>query len=199
MRNNCGMNTGWAAVLAVFLLLPQPAFAGEAYTIDPDHSTIGFSVKHMMVSEVKGAFADYQGTISYDPQDLSATKIDVVIQAKSIDTRLPKRDEHLRNSDFLNTGEYPQITFVSQGINKTASNYVIVGALTIRGVTRTIAIPAQITGPVNSPFGGQLLGIVGETVINRQDFNVSWNQLMDSGGYVVGNDVNLIISVEAKR
>jgi polyisoprenoid-binding protein YceI len=168
--------------------------------MDPVHSNIVFAVRHMMVSEVKGEFTDYEGTVVYDPEDVAGTKIDVVIRAKSIDTRLQQRDEHLRSSDFLKTDEFPFITFKSRGVNKTDRDVVIVGELTIRGLTKTISIPAQISGPYANPLGGgEVIGIVGETVINRQDFGVSWNKAMDTGGYVVADDVKLMISVEAKR
>ena len=189
-------------VLAGLLVIAAavPASAAEAYTIDPVHSSIGFAVKHLMVSEVKGEFTDYEGTVVYDPENVAATQINVVIQAASIDTRLKQRDDHLRSSDFLKTDEFPLITFNSRGVNKTENNVVIVGDLTIRGVTKTVSIPAQISGPFANPLGGgEVIGIIGETVINRQDFGVSWNKAMDSGGYVVGDDVKLVISVEAKK
>ena len=176
------------------------AVSAETYTVDPVHSNIGFAVKHMMVSEVKGEFTKYQGTVIFDPEDVAVTKIDVVIQAESIDTRLPQRDEHLRSADFLKTDEFPLITFKSRGVNQTDKNVVIVGDLTIRGKTQIISIPAQISGPFENPLGGgEVIGIIGETVINRQDFGVSWNKAMDRGGYVVADDVKLVISVEAKK
>ncbi|HOY08761.1 MAG TPA: YceI family protein [Candidatus Omnitrophota bacterium] len=181
-------------------MVAAPAVAAGTYTIDHVHSNIGFAVRHMMVSEVKGEFTDYEGTVIYDPEYVAETKIDVVIRAKSIDTRLQQRDDHLRASEFLKTDEFPLITFKSRGVNKTDQGVVIVGDLTIRGRTKTISIPAQISGPYANPLGGgEVIGIVGEAVINRQDFGVSWNKAMDAGGYVVADDVKLIISVEAKR
>jgi polyisoprenoid-binding protein YceI len=184
---------------AAILFLWGAVGHAATYTIDPSHSRMGFAVKHLMGTEVQGQFNEYEGTVEYDPADPGATKVDVTIQAASIDTNEAKRDEHLRGADFLKTEEFPTITFKAAGVNKTDSNYVIVGDLTIKGVTKTISIPSQLAGPIQSPFGGEVMAITGETVVNRQDFGVSWNKILDNGGLLVGDEARLIINVEAKK
>ena len=178
------------------MLLGIPAFGAE-YTIDNSHTSLGFAVKHLMVSTVRGEFTDFQGTITYDPADLSATQINVNIQANSIDTRNADRDKHLRGAEFFDVDKYPTVTFASNTLKKNGDGYILVGDLTIKGITKTIEIPVTIAGPVKTPFGADAIGLSGQTTINRQDFGVSWNKQMDQGGYVVENNVLLDINVEA--
>lgn len=183
------------AVLSVVLLGSQ-AFAAT-YAVDKSHSSLGFETKHLLISSVPGAFADYEGTIDYDPANLSASKITVTIQAASIDTNNADRDKHLKTADFLDVEKYPTITFTSSSIREEGDQYVLTGDLTMKGVTKTIEIPASIEGPVKTPFGSMAIGITGQTKINRQDFGITWNKEMDQGGYVLGDEVVLDINVEA--
>lgn len=186
--------------VAVMAAAATPAArAAETYTIDPVHSTVGFSVPHMMVSSVKGVFTDYEGTIQFDPQAPEQTSINVVIQAASIDTRVKDRDTHLRSPEFLDTAQFPLITFVSRFVKKSADGYLVTGDLTIHGVTRSVDLPLSFSGPVATPFGSEVIGLNGTLPINRQDFGVSWNKTMDQGGVVVGDIVTVDISVEAKK
>ena len=173
------------------------AFSASTYTIDPVHSTIGFAVKHLMVSTVRGEFKEYTGQIQFDPQNLNAFRANLVIEVQSIDTNNQKRDDHLRSSDFFDAPNHPQIIFAGKGIVSQNGGYEILGDLTIRGVTKKIRIPATIAGPVEGPAGSKVIGISAETAINRQDFGVSWNKALDQGGWVVDNDVRLIIDIEA--
>lgn len=182
-------------ILSVVLLGSQ-AFAAT-YTLDKAHSSLGFDVKHLMISTVPGTFADYEGTIDYDPDNLSAAKVNVTIQAASINTNNADRDKHLRTADFFDVEKYPTITFAGNSIRKEGDQYVITGDLTMKGVTKTIEIPASIEGPVKTPSGSTAIGISAQTKINRQDFGITWNKEMDQGGYVLGDDVVLNINVEA--
>ena len=184
--------------LLFFLFLSQISFAAT-YEIDPVHSNLGFAVKHLMVSTVRGSFTNFSGEIRFDPKDTKVFETDVVIQTQSIDTRNLKRDDHLRSSDFLDAAGYPTINFKGKKLSGKKGGYTIIGDLTIRGVSKEISIPVEISGPVESPFGTQVIGISGETAINRQDFGVSWNKVMDQGGLVVDNNVKLVIDIEAKK
>lgn len=189
----------WLFTLAALMAAAPAAQAAGTYTIDPAHSTVGFSVPHMMVSTVKGGFTAFDGTIQFDPQVPEQTAIHVVIQTTSIDTRVPDRDKHLRSSDFLDAEQYPAITFQSRFVKKSGEGYLVTGDLTIRGVTRSIDLPLTINGPVTSPFGAEVIGLSGTLPINRQDFGVSWNKTMDQGGLVVGDIVTIEVAVEAQK
>jgi polyisoprenoid-binding protein YceI len=176
-----------------------PKVQAEDYSIDKAHSTVGFTTKHLMVSKVSGHFGDYDGTISFDPANLDASKINVTIQAASIDTNNEKRDEHLKAPDFFDAAKFPTITFVSKKIVKEGDAYSITGDLTIKGVTKEVTLPAEIAGPVNSPFGGTAIGINAAGKINRQDYGVNWNKAMDNGGLMVSDDVDINVSIEANK
>lgn len=167
-------------------------FAANVYKIDPVHSSIAFSVKHMMVSNVPGQFDQYEGQAIYDPKDLSASKVEVTIQASSIDTHNEKRDGHLKSPDFFDAAKFPTITFISKKITPTE----ITGDLTMKGVTKEITIPATITGPVKGMMGN-LIGISGTFTLNRQDYGISYNKVLDQGGLAVSNDVVVNFSFEA--
>ncbi len=182
-------------VLSLILgFLSAPVWAADTYKIDPVHSNFGFSVKHMMVSNVSGQFDQYVGQIKFDPKDLAASKIDVTIQVASINTRNDKRDGHLRSPDFFDAAKFPTITFVSKKITPNE----IVGDLTIKGVTKEVIIPATISGPINA-MGKTLIGINGTFTLNRQDYGVTWNKTLDQGGLAVSNDVVVNVSVEADK
>ena len=185
------------AILGMISLFFSGIAQATVYEIDPNHSTIGFAAKHLQVSTTRGNFTDYKGTIDFNPEDLTAFKADVTIQAGSINTQNEKRDNHLRSGDFFEAEQYPTITFTSTRIAESGGGYSILGELTIKGVTKTISIPVEIAGPVASPMGSQVIGIKGQTVIDRQDFGVSWSKTMDNGGLVVSDVVDIIIELEA--
>jgi polyisoprenoid-binding protein YceI len=186
-------------VIAVLAIFSSRAWAGT-YSIDKNHSTIGFSTTHLMVSTVWGAFGDYQGTIQFDPANPEATSAEATIQAASIDTHQPDRDKHLRSPDFLDVEKYPTITFKTKSVKKEGSNYILTGDLTLHGVTKEITLPVTINGPIKSPMNGKdVIGLNGQTKISRQDFGITWNKQMDQGGYVLSDDVTLDISVEAHQ
>lgn len=181
--------------LVALVGLSGSVLAGEQYNIDKSHSTLGFSVAHMMVSKTTGQFADYEGTIQYDPNDLAASVIKVKVKVDSIDTRDAKRDGHLKSPDFFDVAQFPEMTFVSKSISTNS----ITGDLTIKGVTKEVTIPATISGPVVTPFGSTVIGINATFSINRQDYGLNWNKALDKGGVAVGNDVTVSVSIEAAK
>ena len=187
-----------AMLYAVTLPLSTGVFA-ETYQIDPNHSTMGFAVKHLMVSIVRGNFGTYSGTVQFDranPENFSA---EVSIDATSINTNVSDRDKHLKSPDFFDVEKFPTITFKSKKFVVKTDGFDIIGDLTMKGVTKEITIPVWISGPVKSPMGADVIGLSGEATINRQDFGVSWNKQMDQGGAVVDDNVKIIVEVEAHK
>lgn len=183
-----------ALILWAGLVIPARA---EIYTLDNSHSTIGFSVKHLMVSDTRGEFTDYTGVINFDPADTSRASFDVSIKAASINTRNEDRDTHLRKPDFFDVANHPDITFKSKSLTKDGEDYLLTGELTMRGVTKEINIPVKISGPVKSPRGFTAIGLAGKATVNRQNFGISWNKQLDQGGYMVGDEVTIDVNVEA--
>ncbi len=179
-------------------LLALPAGAAEQYTIDTVHSTVQFTATHMVISKVKGFFRTVEGTIEYAPEHPERSLVKVRIDAASIDTRNDKRDAHLRSADFLDAEKYPDITFVSTKVERAGDRWLAHGTLTIRGVSKPVTIPFTVNGPITDPWGNRRIGIEAEPItINRQDFGVSWNKTLDTGGLVVGDDVQIDLDVEA--
>ncbi len=179
------------------LFIISQAQAADLYTIDAAHSSIGFSVKHMMVSNVSGGFDQYEGTIAFDPSDLSGSKTEVKIETAGINTHVAKRDEHLKSADFFDAQKFPAITFTSKKITKSGDNYTIIGDLTLKGITKEVSIPVTIAGPVQSPMGAAVIGLSGQFTINRQDYGITWNKILDNGGFMVSNEVKVDVNVEA--
>lgn len=167
-----------------------------AYKIDTVHSTIGFAIKHLQIATTRGHFNEYTGEVIYSPDNPKAFKADVTIQVDSIDTNNEKRDEHLRSKDFFNADKFPTITFEVDRLVSTPEGQVIIGDLTIRDVSKTLQFPVDIAGPVKSPTGGNVLALSGETQIDRKDFGITWNKVLDSGGLVVGENVKVIVELE---
>ncbi len=187
-----------------FSLLAATAFlttarAADAYTIDVSHSKVGFSVSHMVISDVEGRFKEFSGMIQVDEQDPAKSSVEVTIKVASIDTENEKRDEHLRSADFFDAPKFPEITFRSVKVEKKGNAYVATGALTIRGVMKTVSIPFTATGPIKDPWGNTRRGFKGSLTLNRQDYGVSWSNKLDGGGLVVGDEVTVSLSVEAVK
>ena len=185
-----------AIVLALTAGMAAPAAAKE-WTIDPAHTTVSFKVSHLVVSRVSGKFTEFSGTIVYD-DDLSKGSVSVTIQAASIDTDNEDRDKHLRSPDFLDAEKFPTITFRSKKVIPGEGNrFRLVGDLTIKGITREVTFDCKFGGTVTDPWGNTRMGFAATATINRQDFGVSWNKTLDTGGLVVGNEVELTIEGEA--
>ena len=167
------------------------------YEIDSVHSSLGFAVKHLGISTTRGSFDNFAGSIKFDRDDYSSFSVQVTIQVDSINTRNEGRDKHLKSADFFDAVTYPTITFKSNRLEKRGEGAVIVGDLTIRDVTKELTIPVTLSGPVQSPMGGEVIGIAAVITINRQDYGVSWSKNLDSGGLVVADNVDLILELEA--
>jgi polyisoprenoid-binding protein YceI len=186
-----------AATCVLFAGSAGTAIAADTFSIDKSHSSILFAVKHMVITKVKGEFTEYAGTILYDASDVSKSSVEVTIKTASIDTKDEKRDDHLRNPDFFDTETYPEITFKSKAISKSEKGFVATGDLTMRGVTKEIEIPFEITGVIDDPWGNTRMGVAAELELNRQDYGISWSKSLDAGGLVVGDNVEIEIEIEA--
>ncbi len=170
------------------------------YTIDPVHSSAQFSVRHMMISNVKGEFGKISGTILYDANNLDASKIEAVIDAESINTREPDRDTHLKSPDFLDVAKFPTLTFRSTGVRKAGNGLEVRGDLTIRGVTREVVLHMEeLPHATKDPWGNLRFGASATTQLNRKDWKLEWNQVLETGGVLVGNDVKITLDVEAVK
>jgi polyisoprenoid-binding protein YceI len=166
------------------------------WSIDPTHTSIEFGVRHLMISTVKGRFAEFAGTVQVDPADLTTARLDVTIQTASIDTRTGERDNHLRSPDFFDAATHPTITYVSRKVERQGDDYRVLGALTIRGVTREVPLVASMEGQVKDPWGNHRMAFAATGKINRADFGLTWNAALEAGGVVVGEEVKISIEVE---
>ena len=172
----------------------------DTWNIDPAHTMVEFSVRHMMISNVKGVFQKTSGTITANGTDPNSVQIDATIDASSIDTRVEKRDNHLKSPAFLDVAKYPTITFKSTKVEPDgADKWKVTGDLTLHGVTKPVVIEVQNTAPIKDPYGKTRAGASASTTINRKDFGVSFNQPMETGGMLIGDDVAITIEVEAVK
>lgn len=170
------------------------------WQIDPAHSAIQFSVRHMMIATVRGEFHDFEGTIDYDEENPENTTVHVEIDAASIDTRTEDRDEHLRSPDFLHVEEYPTITFDSKRVKLLdEENARLVGDLTIRGETQEVVLDVEFQGLAKSPWGQVVAGFSASTSFSRKEWALTWNQALETGGVLVGDKVKVDIEVELIR
>jgi polyisoprenoid-binding protein YceI len=168
------------------------------YTIDPAHSRIGFVARHAMVTKVRGSFDEFEGALHIDGENPANSWARVTIQAKSIDTRNSQRDDHLRSNDFLDMNNYPEITFVSTGVEPIGDDrFRVIGDLTVRGVTRPVTLDVEYSGTATDPFGNVRVGFEGSGQINRKDFGVNWNALLEGGGVMVSDKVTVEFEVSA--
>jgi polyisoprenoid-binding protein YceI len=180
----------------VLIVFGGPAVA-DNWNFDQAHSSIGFSVSHMVISNIKGYFRDYTGQIVFDGKDIEKGTVEITIQIASINTDNEQRDTHLRSADFFDAGTYPTMTFKSKKITKGQGNtFTMVGDLTMKGVTREVTLTGQLHGIIQDPYGNTRAGISATTVINRQDFKVSWTNKLVDGSLIVGNDVTINIDIE---
>ena len=186
------------ALASVICLLPSSALAANSdWKIDPMHTKAGFTVKHMMISNVHGEFAKVTGTARYDGQSLANSEVAAVIDAASINTSEPQRDQHLKSPDFFDAAKYPTITFKSTKVVSDADGFKIMGNLTMHGVTKPVTLIAEsLPPPIKDPFGFLRTGTEAKTKINRKDFGLTFDKVMDNGGALVGDDVDITIDVE---
>ena len=187
-------------ITALFVLAAGAFAAPATYEIDPSHSAAHFSVRHLMISSVKGEFSKVAGTVVYDPTNLAASRIEATIDANSINTREAKRDAHLRGADFFDTAKYPTLTFKSKQFQRAGDKVQIKGDLTMHGVTKEVLL--DVDGPtaeVKDPWGNVRLGASATTKVNRKDWGLTWNQALETGGVVVGDEVTITLDIEAVR
>lgn len=187
-------------ILLALLVAPSLSMA-HPWKIDPEHSTIGFKVRHMMIANVKGEFSSYTGTIDIDEKDITKSSAKVTIDTASIDTRIAKRDEHLRSADFFDVATYPAMTFVSKKVRKISIDQLaITGDLTIRGITKEVVLDvSNFTPPVLDLSKKIRRGAAAVTKINRKDFGLTWNKVMETGGVAVGDEVTIMLEIEMIR
>jgi polyisoprenoid-binding protein YceI len=168
------------------------------YTLDPAHTRIGFVARHAMVTKVRGAFNEFEGTGTLDGTNPANSRVQVTIDTASIDTRNAQRDEHLRGNDFLAMKEYPRITFSSTGVRQLDdTTFEVTGDLTIKGVTNSITVPFTFEGAAKDPFGNLRIGLEGSVTINRKDYGITWNAALETGGVLVSDKVTLEFEISA--
>jgi polyisoprenoid-binding protein YceI len=169
----------------------------STWTIDTAHTQVDFSTKHMMISTVRGHFAGITGTIELDEDDLTSSSVVVAIDAATVDTGMAQRDGHLRSADFFDTEKYPTMTFKSTTVEKVGGAYRITGDLTIKDLTRPIVLDAEFLGVVSGMRGGRHAGFAAKTKIGREDWGLTWNVGLESGGWLVGKEITLTIDAAA--
>jgi polyisoprenoid-binding protein YceI len=193
-------NLRFLAVLSCLVLVASaaaPAGQADTYVIDPNHSTVGFVVQHMVISKVRGRFGQYTAEIQYAPADKPALgSVQATIQAGSIDTDNDKRDGHLRSADFFDAEKFPTLTFESTKVELTSQGLQVAGKLTMHGVTHEVVLATKINGPIKDMSGKSRLGVEGRTTISRKDFGLTWNKALETGGVVVGDNVEIEIQAE---
>lgn len=187
-----------ALVLVVALAIPALAFA-DTWQIDPPHTNVEFTVRHMMISNVKGQFEKTSGTIKTNGNDPATAKIDATIDATSINTRVEKRDAHLKSPAFLDVDKFPTITFKSTKVETEGPNkWKVTGDLTLHGITKPVVLEVEgSSAPISDPMGNTRAGASATTKISRKDFGLTWNQPLETGGVMVGDEVAISIDVEA--
>lgn len=189
----------FAAITTFIFALSLPIIAAAAtWNIDPDHSSVGFKVKHLMISNVRGSFDKHTGTIELNEKDITKSKVKVSIDTTSINTNVQKRDDHLRSADFFDVTKFPVMTFVSKKVAKAGKDKLkVTGDLTLHGVTKEVVL--NVDGPTKEskdPYGNIRKGATATTTINRKDFGLTWNAALETGGVVVGDEVNITLEIE---
>lgn len=166
------------------------------WTIDPAHSQALFTVRHLMITNVRGEFQKLSGTVVFDPARPEATRIDVVIDVASINTREPKRDDHLRSADFFDVAQFPHLTFTSNKAERTDGGWKVTGDLTIHGVTKPVVLDVEGPGaPIKDPWGQQRIAATAKTKIKRSDFGMTWNMALELGGVTVSDEVKIELDI----
>jgi polyisoprenoid-binding protein YceI len=186
-----------AISLAAFLILPALAQAAS-WKIDPNHSSTRFEIRHLF-SKVQGDFTQFSGTVEYDPANPTASKVETKIVASSINTNNEHRDNDLKSENFFEVTKYPEISFTSTKVEKVEKGLKVTGDLTMHGVTKPVVLDVEVlgTGPHPMIKGGQVAGFSAHTKVNRQDFGITWNKTLDSGGTLLGDDVDITLNIEA--
>jgi polyisoprenoid-binding protein YceI len=171
----------------------------ETFVVDPDHSEVGFSVRHLL-SRTRGRFGRFRGLVNLDRQQPERSSVTFTVEAASIDTRQNDRDAHLRSGDFFDAASHPDITFASTRILRLSDDrYDVIGQFTLRGITRELTLPVTFHGVARDPWGGERAGFSTEIELNRKEFGMVWNAALDNGGFVLGDEVRVTIDLETLR
>lgn len=166
------------------------------YDIDPRHSYIGFKIRHFGIADVPGSFRDFSGTINYDPKDISKSSVNFTAKVTSIDTGVAPRDNHLRSADFFEVEKFPEMTFKTTKVEKKGKDFIVHGDLTLKGITKQVAIPFTINGIIKDAQGNMKMGISAETMINRQDYGVKWQNKLPDGTLALSDNVKIDLQLE---
>ncbi|HEX4494411.1 MAG TPA: YceI family protein [Thermoanaerobaculia bacterium] len=187
------------AAVAAFATVVALPLRAETFAVDPSHSEVSFQIRHM-VSQVRGRFNDFSGTVQLDAKNLAASSVDFHIKATSIDTNTPDRDKHLRSADFFDVEKFPEITFKSESIQAAGKDkYNVTGTLTMHGVSKKVTLPVTLGGEAKDPWGNTRAGFGIETTLDRKDYGIVWNKAIDNGGVMLGDDVKIAINLEAVK
>jgi polyisoprenoid-binding protein YceI len=178
-------------------VLTTAAFAADTFKIDPNHSTVGFAVSHMVINTVHGKFDEFAGTVTTDNGHVQLAE--GTIQTKSIDTGVAARDKDLRSANFFDVEKYPTITFQTKSSTKEGDKSVLVGDFTMHGVTKSISLPITVKGPIKDPWGNTRIGLEGSLKVNRKEFGLTYSKALETGGLVVGDEVEITINAEAVK
>lgn len=184
-------------MLAALAALTAGAAQAATFAIDASHSSVGFKVRHMMVSNVRGAFDQFEGTIEFDEAAMGEASVEAVIQVSSVDTADEKRDQHLVSADFFDAEQFPEMTFRSTALKQDGEAWMLHGELTLHGVTKPVTLELEYNGTIEDPWGNTRAGFSAEGKIDRRDFGITWNNTLDKGGLAVGNDVTIQLEIEA--
>jgi polyisoprenoid-binding protein YceI len=196
--------TNWISrtLIALVVVIAAPlAASADTWQIDPVHTTVGFTVRHMTISSVRGQFDKVAGTISANGNDPASAVIEATIDTASIDTRSADRDSDLKSPNFLDVAKYPTMTFKSKKVEAAGpGKYKVVGDLTLHGVTKEVTLAVEVAGaPIKDPWGNTRAGAFATTTISRKDFGLMWNKIIETGGAVIGDAVSVEINVEAVK
>jgi polyisoprenoid-binding protein YceI len=187
------------ASISTIIVLALPVLASDTtWNIDPDHSNVGFKVRHLMVSNVKGSFEKHSGVVDINDKDITKSIVEVTIDTTSINTNVQKRDEHLRSAEFFDVAKYPTMTFVSKKVAKAGKDKLkVTGDLTLHGITKEVVL--NVEGPTREskdPWGNIRRGATASTKINRKDFGLTWNKALETGGVAVGEEIIISLEIE---
>ena len=186
--------------VAVALAVPAAALAQSTWNVDPAHTHSSFTIRHLVISNVRGEFGKTTGTVKLDEKDVTKSSVEATIETTTIDTRVADRDNHLRSPDFFDVAKYPAITFKSTRVEAAGEGKLkVTGNLTIKDVTRPVTVDFEYTGAAVDPFGNHRIGLEGTTTVNRKDWGVNWNAALETGGVLVSEKVTLEFEVSAIR
>lgn len=186
-------------MLITALVFSSSSVFAATYQVDNVHSQVHFKVDHLMIASVRGVFNDYTASIDADPATKTVNSVNATIKTASIDTKNKKRDDHLRSADFFNASEHPEMTFESTRVVGKGDDILVYGKLTIRGTTKVVELKGSFAGEVKDPWGNTKAGFEAKGMINRQDFGLTWNKALETGGVVVGDEVEIGLEIEALK